>query len=94
MDYQRRPEIHVPSGVVVRLPESEDDRVPERQAGPGRCTGPFVPWRCLCRGRSTFLVGLRLLFILIHTCFRLRPPLCGNGDERKASLTGSLLNAL
>ena len=73
--------------MVVRLPVSEGRCVPERQARPGRCTEPFVPGFGLSHGLSTVPTGLRFLFILIHTCFRLRPPVCGNRDECKARLS-------
>ena len=87
-------QVQEPGGVVVRLPVSEGRCVPERQARPGRCTEPFVPDFGLSHGLSTLPIGLRFLFILIHTCFRLRPPVCGNRDECKAGLSSSLLSAL
>ena len=80
-------QVQEPGGVVVRLPVSEGRCVPERQARPGRCTEPFVPDFGLSHGLSTLPIGFRFLFILIHTCFRLRPPVCGNGDECKARLS-------
>ena len=94
MDYPRRPKIHVSSGVVVRLPEREDRRVPERQVCRGRCADTFVPGLCLPHGCSTFPIDLRFVFILIHTGFRLRHPLCSNGNECKAILACSLLTGL
>ena len=87
-------QVQEPGGVVVRLPVSEGRCVPERQARPGRCTEPFVPDFGLSHGLSTLPIGLRFLFILIHTCFRLRPPVCGKRDECKAGLSSSLLSAL
>jgi hypothetical protein len=87
-------QVQGPGGVVVRLPVSEGRCVQERQARPGRCTKPFVPGFGLSHGVSTLTIGLRFLFILIHTCFRLRPPVCGNRDERKAVLSCSLLSVL
>ena len=80
--------------MVVRLPVSDGRCVPERQARPGRCTEPFVPGFRLSHGLSTLPICLRFLFILIHTSFRLRPPVCGNSDECKARLSCSLLYAL
>ena len=87
-------QVQGPGGVAVQLPVSEGRCVPERQARPGRCTEPFVPDFGLSHGLSTLPIGLRFLFILIHTCFRLRPPVCGNRDECKARLSCSLLYVL
>ena len=75
-------------------PESETRRVPQRQAGRGRCTASFFPRPRLYDGPLCFAAALIFSLTKNHTCFGLFRPLLGNGDEFKDGLACSLLTVL